>query len=410
VITCLALVFFFFHSLSPAFAATQVIDSIPISASVPSASSPPIDNQSPSTPILLRPFDGTETADDRPEFAWLQSTDPDGNTLYYDLYLDNSPLYLGISNLGNSATSLYYAYLEGQEIRLKPTVGLSEGSHDWHIRAYDSGNAITNSTTWHFRLDTTPPYILLTTLDNYQNLGFDSRLPDSPPPDTTLEIIGPRNISLFLETEPYTLLQLSFFTPDNELYTSLNVNKQSSPFHELHPWLTVGTYTVTITATDAAGLTTTLPPFTLVVVPPSFTLPPLPPLTSAPLTLTLSPPQALPAPITTISQSISPWLSITITISLLLAIITILLIIYLKYHRPNLLLLNQRHQPLATATLYHSLPGNLATVHHLNSTHHGRVYVPHLTHRSSLTLRPPQTLLVFSLTHPHLPLTLIIPE
>jgi len=69
----------------------------------------------------------------------------------------------------------------------------------------------------------------------------------------------------------------------------------------------------------------------------------------------------------------------------LLAII--LLLAFLWRRRYNLILLNPQFRPISHATIYHSVPNLRSTIHDLRSIHHGRLYIPHLTRYSTLTIR-----------------------
>lgn len=409
----------------PVQAATVESSSSPVTATVPSTGEggsvlPP------SPPLLLRPADGTITADSTPEFVWRQSVDPDSNTVYYDLYLDDTAIYLGISNSANSSSSLYASELYDTEIRLIPTAELTEGPHTWYVKAYDLGGSWAQSAKWSFTIDTTPPYFVVSSIDNYHNLALDSREPSSVNSETSFEVTGPKEVFFTLLTEPYTTIQLSFFDLDGALIASSNHSAGSSTALYPYQHLELGTYLVQVSATDPAGLTAVLPPFELLVTSPPtlvITLPftptfpstsSPPPSSPPPLTLEFTiprplydlPSQVINLPVTT--ARLYSRVGIAVIIYLLIAIAIIILLILFKKRRYNLVLLKNPTIPLPYATVYHSRPPHRSTTHHLDPKDRGRLYLPLLAPFSTLTIRTPLATTVLSVSKLREPLVLII--
>ena len=127
-----------------------------VPATIPTTS----DETAPTIPILIAPPDGTLTDNSSPTFTWRRSTDPNGNTVFYTLYLNDVATYSNIGSLGNTITSSYTLRLDGDIIHLTPTSALEYGSYSWSVTASDLALNTSHSATWHFTLDTSiPPYI-----------------------------------------------------------------------------------------------------------------------------------------------------------------------------------------------------------------------------------------------------------
>jgi len=126
------------------------------SATVPALAEAP-DTTTPTIPILIAPPDGTLTDNSSPTFTWRRSTDPNGNTVFYTLYLNDVATYSNIGSLGNTITSSYTLRLDGDIIHLTPTSALEYGSYSWSVTASDLALNTSHSATWHFTLDTSIP-------------------------------------------------------------------------------------------------------------------------------------------------------------------------------------------------------------------------------------------------------------
>ena len=124
-----------------------------VPATIPTTS----DETAPTIPILIAPPDGTLTDNSSPTFTWRRSTDPNGNTVFYTLYLNDVATYSNIGSLGNTITSSYTLRLDGDIIHLTPTSALEYGSYSWSVTASDLALNTSHSATWHFILDTSIP-------------------------------------------------------------------------------------------------------------------------------------------------------------------------------------------------------------------------------------------------------------
>lgn len=120
------------------------------------------DITAPTVPILHLPQNNSTLTTPSPEFAWYQSTDPNGNTVIYTLYLDGVASFRDISNLGNSSSATYTTILEGNIIRLRPTYPLPDGRYSWYVTASDPSGNTSRSETWSFTISTVYPFLTAT--------------------------------------------------------------------------------------------------------------------------------------------------------------------------------------------------------------------------------------------------------
>jgi hypothetical protein len=346
----------------------------------------------PTIPVLYQPEDGTITSNNRRDFIWYQSSDPNGNTITYTLYLNGVATYLGISNLGNSAGQGYTAYLDGNRVKLHPTISLPDGSYNWYVTATDLAGNTSQSATWHLTIDTTTPTITVTDIDTYHHLHLDSSDPATVPPGLNFDVDGPKDVSFTLNTTIYSNVTLQFYNQDNQLVASRTSLSSESGVLHTYQHLDPGSYTIQISAVDQAGQVGALPSFSLTVHQATITLtaPGLPPYSLPYTPYTLA---SLPATIASLQTSSDLALIITI----LLAIIVIMLLIFFWSRRPNLVLLDSHHQGVSHATIYHSVPytpgmkgshtPGVLSIHQLVPRDHSKLYIHHLGRYSTLTIR-----------------------
>lgn len=370
----------------------QTSSGAPVSASIPSQSIVG-DNQAPSPPVLLRPSDGTVTSDQRPEFAWKESSDPNGNTVLYTLYLDGEAKFLGINNLGNSAGVGYTSRLEGGEVRLLPTLKLTEGSHDWYVVAYDLSQNESYSTSWHFVVDLTPPALTLLDLES-------SHLPDLSS-NPIFDIQAPQQVDFTISTESYATVTLTIVNSQGVSITTLNSTANHTGIIYFSYYLDQGSYSILINAVDRAGLTSALPLFSLNLYRLNISLPSLPPIIRPPLGLppqiVLPPPPSVPSLPVTVAKLTSRGYLAIISPILLASIIPLLLFIIWR-RRYNLTLLSSDLQPIDYADIYYSHPRYQGNRHHILNNIRGRTYLPYLTRYATLTIKHQDLTLILSIS------------
>lgn len=376
----------------PAHASTDPLSAtVSATARVPSTTPTTGDTTAPIAVILVSPADNTTTGANRPELVWKQTTDPNSNTLYYTVYLNGVATFLGVSNVGNSQMHNYLARLSDGQVLLTPTFDLPDGNYTWSVAASDLSSNTSYSTTWHFTVDTTPPPLLLTNVDD---LYLNPPLSEG----TNFDLPGPQAVTLTFLTEPWATVSLTLTLPDATSVTQ-SVATQASGIASFTLNLPLGVTQVSATSIDHSAHTTALPLFTLTL----HTTPASGLLT----TLRLTPPSNLPVfltPLTslpaTVSQISTPYY-LTLAIYVMLAMIALLLLILIWQRRPNLYLYHTNPvEPARSLIVYHSrpthsasfrrLPGRLFVTSHapvLYSLPNGKVYIPHLGRYSTLTIR-----------------------
>lgn len=360
-------------------------------ATIPTTPPTISDNQSPSSPILIRPIDDSITGDNRPEFVWKESLDPDGNFISYTLYLNDVATYLGVTNLGNTAGNNYVSRLEGNEIKLRPLDPIPDGTYKWYVVASDASGNHSQSTIWDLIIDTTAPTLSLTDLNDYHNpLVVEG---------ANFDLSGPLNVSFTLQSDPAISIELSI-TNASLLTTSLIGQTSINGIITLSTNLLPGLYTVTTTAIDQAGNTTSLPNYQLTVTQSVFTitLPTEPgkspkPIISIPYTPISVP--SLPATISLVQSRVS----LSVVLELSLAVILCAMLILLWKRKTNLTLIDIDDKLIEVATIYHSRPSSKLpntqilvskkdpVLYQLQAIGHGKIYIRHLGRYSTLTVR-----------------------
>jgi hypothetical protein len=371
------------------------VATVSATATIPAAPSTTSDTTAPPAVILVSPHDGAVTNQTRPEFTWEQTFDTNSNTVFYRVKLHGVATFLGVSNTGNSQQSNYIAHIGDGRLYLTPTIDLPEGIYDWSVEAYDGSGNTSYSTTWRLTIDTTPPILTVTNID-------DTYLYPSIFDETEFKLPGPQAVTLTFLTESWATVSLTATLPDGN-HHSLALPTEESGLVTTTLNLPIGFTTVLASSFDQAGHTTTLPLFYLKLV-----ATPLPGLTISNLPNYIA---ALPytgyALITSLPASISQIdaaSSMTIYILILLAVIVLILLIILWYKQVNILIIDQStNKPYRSLKIYHSKPNRSARVHdlmgrlylttkrpilyELGHRDHGRLYIRALGRYSSLTLR-----------------------
>ncbi len=353
-------------------------------ATVPSASSNPSDSTSPYPIILISPNDGAVTNQPRPELVWRQTSDPDSNAILYTVYLNGVATYLGVSNTGNTQQSNFVSHIGDGNIYLSPTVDLSEGSYNWQVKATDPSSNISQSTTWNFVIDRTPPFLQVIDIDNiYTNPTITE--------GSNFDLYGPQDVGLILSTEPWATISLRITDASSNVIHAASYPTNSSGLTYPSIYLDPGLYSVYISSFDRAGLTTTLPLFTITVSQRTINIP-IPGIpgviqpTSIPYNIPTIP--SLPATISQIQSN--NYLPVLLLI--LLAVALALLLIYIWYKKLNILIIDTiTNKPIRSIKIYHSAPttNQDPLLYELTPSSHGLAHINHLGRFSTLTLRTP---------------------
>lgn len=273
--------------------------SITITASVP-------DEIPPSAPILVAPENGAYLANPTPTFIFKKSYDAQSPIRHYQMYLNGS---LFIPEIPSSQTPVetdqFYCIITQETISVTLKEPLADGLYTWKIRAYDMYGNWADSATWTFTIDTLAPFIIITQIGENTDLNLSSQDLSSIPSGLVIE-----TISLQPEfkgrSEPGARIQISLEPisyPENEtILLTGNANPQGRFTLTPKTKLKRGEkYKVVVIAADAAGNTTVLPEFFLLIkaLPPVpiVPLPSLPPLVEIPkLLLQLPQPTAAAVP------------------------------------------------------------------------------------------------------------------
>lgn len=387
-------------------------------ATIPSTGGSTSDTDSPTIPILISPQDGTTTGDNKSELVWKQSTDPNGNTVTYTLYLNGVATYLGISGSGNSSGVGYTAHLDGNEVKLKPTTSLADGQYNWRVVASDNSGNTATSTTWVFTIDTTAPLIYLSDVDIYHDLPYNSGDPEAFE-GLNFEIAGPKDVYLTVKSEPWSTLTTKFLDSDNLVVTTIITTLNATGIGYPYTHLPVGVYKVIISSFDQGGNTTTLPEFTLNITQSQLTIP-LPGIPGLPSSYNIPyTPISIPSFRATIAK-IQTTLSLSILLYTLLAVAILLLLFIIWYRKYNIIFLNDRGQYYSNIKVYHSIPttkthyspvwmSNREPISYiLDKADRGRLYIRHLGRYSTLTIKTEDRTYVLSLSAKRKVYTLVL--
>ena len=194
-----------------------------------------------------------------------------------------TPTFIFDPSLGAVVVSHYQLWIDGNKntdhiparnltTTTNALTALTEGSHTWFIKAIGSNGINRNSATWTFTIDTTAPPLTLNFVAGQNYTGQLSLVTA----DRTPTFIGESEVNASVS------IALSGSSTSVNLDTTAGTNGQFTalPSFNLPP----ETYTVSVSATDASGNTTSLPSFTLTITAfiSGFTIPlpsPLPDLT-----------------------------------------------------------------------------------------------------------------------------------
>jgi len=204
----------------------------------------------PTAPILIAPENGAFIGTNQPIFIFLASTDDNSGIAKYQLFLDGK---LYIDNITSSLST----------ITVTAPNELNDGKHAWYVEVFDKAGNYAFSSTWHFTIDTEPPFIIVTAIEESLNLNFSSIDLTTIPPGITL-ITRSRRPAFFGRSEPGATIQINL--QDKKSYQFITIVSDDGSF-VLIPAQDIAndTYQVTIISFDKAGNTTLLPNFQLIV-------------------------------------------------------------------------------------------------------------------------------------------------
>ena len=254
--------FFGFWPHNSSSAQAQTLSTNPKTEGV-SVSAAVLDNEAPTTPILVSPQDGELITTNRPTFVWQPASDTNG-IKEYQLSLDGQikikhiPDQNSITNQNHQTSNYSLKYdSANQQFKLTLKQTLNDGTHTWKIRALDSLNNGTDSATWSFTIDTQAPSFVLTNIGSLTtsiSAQDFSTIPDQP---LTIEANSPQLLAHGEANSEVELLVTIPNDPSQNFSNSTDVNGNWGEQLGILPRETV--ITLDFTITDQAGLVSVLP-------------------------------------------------------------------------------------------------------------------------------------------------------
>ena len=228
----------------------QSSDEIVTSATIPDSSV--------STPNLRNPSDGAYTKNPFEPFSWQRSTCDTGID-HYTVYRDDIIVADGITHADVQATSIYTASVDSSYVYLTFKAAISEGSHTWKVIAVGSEGNTASSETWTFTVDTTIPHIILKSLDK-NTMYWATHDPTTIPPWDQRQLIVTTSDPLISgKVEANSNIKFSLSSGQTVTVFEADGNWE----HRFRNLTKNVTYSVFITATDAAGKPNSFPEFTI---------------------------------------------------------------------------------------------------------------------------------------------------
>ncbi len=267
-----------------------------------------------SAPILVSPNDNATTINVREPLVWQRPAPlPTVPLHHYDVYLDGNIL---ASDVSDSITSQNYYFYNitrvGDTFTLTPNFDYAQGYHTWSVTVFNTLNQNFSSETRTFYLDSIFPFITLQKVEN-QTLNWTTTDPTTIPDISQryLTVTTPNPLLTGL-VEQYANLQIALICPQNIPGCTDQLIVINSPTgdwtQQLSGLIQDQTYSVFISATDAAGNSTFFPEFFITY---SLNITPSPTPTATP-TPTVTP-TATPTPTPTATPTPTPKPTITPT-------------------------------------------------------------------------------------------------
>ena len=212
-----------------------------------------------SIPHLQSPSNGAYTTNSTSlPFSWQRSTCDTGID-HYTIYRDDIIVADGITHADIQATSVYTASVDSSYVYLTFKAAISEGSHTWKVIAVGSEGNTASSETWTFTVDTTIPDIILKSVDK-NTMYWATHDPTTIPPWDQRQLIVTTSDPLISgKVEANSNIKFSLSSGQTVTVFEADGNWE----HRFRNLTKNVTYSVFITATDAAGNTNSFPEFTI---------------------------------------------------------------------------------------------------------------------------------------------------
>lgn len=137
----------------------------------------------PPAPVLVAPSNGAILTSGVVVFEWEDASDHPVAISRYELHLNGS-IKFGFIHPTNQTTDDYIlTYQDGKyRLQLKQDKWLPDGSYTWKVRVIDANDRGTDSTTWSFTVDSTPPPLLIVNVDGTET-SISAQDPQTIPVD-----------------------------------------------------------------------------------------------------------------------------------------------------------------------------------------------------------------------------------
>ncbi|HBC45099.1 TPA: hypothetical protein DCZ81_02965 [Candidatus Collierbacteria bacterium] len=273
-----------------------------------------VQDQSFTAPVLLLPAHNDRLKTARPTFSWLRPSPlPITPLNHYDFYLDGAVFASGLADSLISVDFYFYsATASAGTFYVTPKTDLAQGYHTWKVIAYNNVDISATSSTRTFYLDSLPPFISVTNVDQTPLTWTTADPTTIPSVENRYLTVTTANPKVKGAVEASANFKIILVCPTNILTVCTNqeysANLPAGLWEFTFSDLASGyTYTAKASATDAAGNSTLFPDF-FITYGSSPTTPAFPTL---PLGGTLTPPPNLLATITPAPLTYGPPVSPT---------------------------------------------------------------------------------------------------
>ncbi len=251
---------------------------VEVTASVPPQGAPP-------APILIEPTNNSLHRSGKLTFRW-EAVEHISALDRYELYVNGSLLY-GPIHITNQETDdyilTYDAANQEYRLQLKPSATLPDGVYTWKIRVIDVNDRGTDSTTWTFTVDSTPPPIVVTEIDEVP-YAISASDPSTYPSEPI--VVHDRSPLLKGNSESNSELEIVVRYPDGTIWQTYSTTVAGNGTFQVQ----LGTLpvdivmSITLTAIDPAQNTSVLDAISLVYRPREIVIP-IPDIFPFPLTI-----------------------------------------------------------------------------------------------------------------------------
>ena len=217
-----------------------------------------VENTTPPTvPILISPVNNAFINSHYITFCFKKSTSDYSQISYYQLFINDSVV---INQIPSSQTASDTICVDYQTY-------LDDGPYTWKIRAYDSNGNLADSATWLFNVDTVPPSIIITRINENENLNLTTDVPASIPDGLVIKTNS--NYPQFIGKTESSITVLITLTgsEDNKIYLLPKTTSNSDGSFSItsDQYIPFGQYKVNILASDYAGNTAVMKEFSLLI-------------------------------------------------------------------------------------------------------------------------------------------------